>query len=88
MKISGEGKAKGKKPKVEHIRIHRAANGFSVHHDLEPTAGMKNPSSMVSVMHESPQPSVFNSKQEAMDHVGGLMDQMGAEPDQEAPEQA
>lgn len=67
--------SKTKKRKVNHIRIHRAANGFTVHHELEPK--LRSPGMPYSPMDDDPKPSVFADKQAMLDHVGSLADQMG-----------
>jgi hypothetical protein len=84
-------KEKGqKKRKVVHVHIEKAANGFTVGHRREPMKTRAPGGAMVSSSYEEPpKDAVFsgdNAQQQAMDHVGSLMGQMGdnQEPDQQA----
>lgn len=77
MKMQGSKTAKPKKRKVTHIRVHKAANGFTVHHELEPVPRKR--SMGFSGYEPDPKPNVFENKQAMLDHVGGLADQMGGD---------
>ena len=72
-------KAKAGKRKVSHIRITRGANGFAVHHELEPNKTRRPGGGMMSTYEPDPKPAYFGDQQTAQDHVGGLMAQMGGD---------
>jgi hypothetical protein len=73
------GKAKHKGAKVSHIHIRKAKNGFIVRHEREQTPMNGGRGPMMPQMEQDPAPAVFNDHQAAMDHVGGLMGQMGGD---------
>lgn len=82
----GSRSKKPQKRKVTHIRIHKAANGFTVHHEKEPVKTRKAGGAMMPSYEPDPPPSVFTDKQAMLDHVGGLADQMGGPEQGEAAE--
>lgn len=76
---SGKKAAKGGKRKVTHIRVTKAANGFTVHHELEPNKTRRPGGGMMPTYEADPKPSVFENKDAMLAHVGGLSDQMGGD---------
>lgn len=72
---------KSVKRKVTHIRITKAANGFTVHHSLERPPASKGKRMMQSFpsYEPDPKPAVFETQDAAQDHVGNLMGQMGGD---------
>ena len=68
---------KAAKRKVAHIHIRKAANGFSVNHELEPNRTRRPGGGMMPTYEPDLAPSVFTDQQAAQNHVGGLMAQMG-----------
>jgi hypothetical protein len=79
---SVSGHKSSKKPgkrRVTHIRVHKAANGFTVHHEMEPMKTRKPGGGLMSNYEPDPPPAVFNDKDAMMAHVGGLADQMGGD---------
>lgn len=78
MATGNKPKSKETKRKVSHIRITKAANGHSVEHHLEPVKS-KGKAAMMHSYEEPPAPSVFSgakAKEQMLDHVGKLADQM------------
>lgn len=71
---------KAHKRRVTHVRITKAANGFTVHREMEPDKTRKPGGIMVSDYDSmNPKPNVFTDKQAMLDHVGDLADQMGGD---------
>ena len=63
-----EPKSKDKsKGKVRSIHIDKAKNGYTVSHEREQAEGKEMPTM------RSPKPSVFEQKDDALDHVAQLM---------------
>lgn len=97
MKMTAEKSApkKGKR-KVRHVRVERAANGYTVSHSLEPQM-QRRPGGGMHPMYDEPSPkdAVFNgpkAHKQMLAHVAGLAQQMGddegAEGESGAPPQA
>lgn len=80
MKMSAERgmPKKGGKRKVVGGRWKRAANGFTVHHELEPKQ-VRQPGGMMMSQHEpDPEPAVFSgpkAKKQMLAHIASLNDQ-------------
>lgn len=80
---------KAGKRKVTHVRMTRGANGFAVHHELEPNKTRRPGGAMMPTYEPDPKPAYFGDKQAMLDHVSGLADQMGGnEPGAPPPQQA
>lgn len=80
-KIQGmrpSGKKAGKR-KVTHIRISKAANGFTVHHEREQPPSKGRRMMQVHAYEPDPKPAVFETQDAAHAHVGDLMGQMGGD---------
>jgi hypothetical protein len=82
MKMTAE-KMPGKKGKrkVRHIRVERAANGYTVAHSLEPQM-QRRPGGGLMPMYDEPSPkdAVFSgpkAHKQMIAHVAGLAQQMG-----------
>lgn len=68
----------GGKRKVAHVRVERAANGYTVSHRLEPMKSRKPGGMMSSPYEEDQPPAVFSgakAHKQMMSHVGDLMQQ-------------
>jgi len=80
-KIEAERPAKkgASKRKVVHIRISKAANGFTVDHSLQHVPSKGKRMMQIGYYEPDPKPSVFESLDAAHAHVADLMGQMGGD---------
>jgi len=84
---SGKRPTRPEKRKVLHFHGEPAQNGFLIHHRLEPRKIPRAGGGSMPAMDDvDPKPYMATDKQSALDHISGLMDQMG--PSDQSPDQA